>query len=169
MDKKGQIISNDLIFGLLIFIFVLSLFFVSYNLLLIRSFSYVQFEDMKIASVPAMQALAHSPGEPNNWEEFGDLNNVSSIGLVSSRNDLGQAKIDMIQDFNALHYWKIKELLGIAKYDFHAEIINLQDNQQLAEFGISPDQNALVSSSTAISNLDGKKVKILLKVFQNGG
>ncbi len=167
MDTKGQILSNDLIIGILIFLFVLSLFFVSSNFLYIRTANFAQFEELKLASIPAMQALAHSPGEPGNWEEFDDLNSVNSIGLVSSRNDLDQAKLDMIQDFNALHYWRIKELLGIGKYDFHVDLRRLQNNQQIAEFGIAPDQNALVSSSTAISNLDGEKVKILLRVFKN--
>jgi len=164
-DEKGQMVSNDFFIGIIIFLFVISLFLFSSNLIYIQTGQFREFEDLKQASIPAMNSLIYSPGDPGNWEEFDDLNGVSSIGLVSSRNELVQSKMDAIVDLNALHYSKIKELLGVQKYDLQVEIWQLQNNQELAVFGISPDQNSTVASSTAIVNLGGDKVKVIVKVF----
>ena len=166
LNSRGQIFSTDLILASIVFMFILVLS-ITYSAEVANRVSLLEEDNARnLAASNAANALLFSGGSPANWQNLEDLNNVSSIGLARTRNELSPGKIAHLVDLNAGNYEGVRHLLGLSKYGIAISILRLQNSQSLAEFGIQPGNGKKVSAVNRIALYNGEEVLVRLKVFE---
>lgn len=162
---RGQVFATDFIVALSIFLFVLALVLILSNNVNVRVNDIEEYNELEEASFNAVNQLILSGGEPINWNQFTDLNEVNSLGIAESRNVLDKNKLEWLVDNNALQYTGVKELLGLSKYDIS---ISLQDlnGVELKKFGVDADENKQVISVERYVFYDGNISKIRIGVIE---
>lgn len=128
--KNSQLFSWDMVISAMIFIII----FLSIAMLWDdRSFSFEQQEEKKelrLYSEYAMEALLSSEGLPKDWHED-DINEskISSLGLKDGRyNHIDYEKAQALLEAED-SYEKIKNLLGLAGYEFMLNITKHEGNE----------------------------------------
>jgi len=162
---RGQVFATDFIVALSIFLFVLALALVLSNNVNVRASVIEEYNELEEASFNAVNQLILSGGEPINWNQFSDLNEVNSLGLAESRNVLDKNKVEWLVDNNALQYNGVKELLGLSKYELR---ISLQDlnGTELNKIGMDADENKQIISVERYVLYDGNLCKIRIGVIE---
>lgn len=165
LNGKGQIFSTDLMFASIVFLFILILS-ITYSSEVANRIVFLEADYARDNSaLNAANALLLPKGNPGNWENLPDLNNVSAIGIARTRNEIHEKKLQRLVDLNANNYNGVKELLGLQKYDFKISVLRLQNRQSLAEFGLEPGSEDEVSAVNRIAYYNGEEVIVRLKVF----
>ena len=163
--QKGQLFSLDLIVASITFLMIILLTMITFNQINQTILFAEEENNRNEASFNAAKQLLATPGSPANWENLTDLNNVFSIGIVNTKNEIDFKKMEKLSDLNSTNYTAAKKLLGAAKYGLKIDIIKLQDKSVLAEFGLEPDVNASVSSVNRFGIYNGADVILRVKVF----
>jgi hypothetical protein len=130
--KKAQLFSQDILFAIVLVLFVFSLWLILRDRVLhVISVSEDRREIDEAAS-DAMSQLLESAGRPTNWNRLSAINEttVESIGLVGDRNILDSDKVAKFVDLaddGGTNYTTIKKLLGLDKsgYKFNFTISTL--------------------------------------------
>ena len=161
---KGQIFTMDLVVAVTVLLFILVISMTSFGLIQNALNEEEFYFEMQEKALNASQALVSTSGDPNTWELLSDLN-VNSIGLAKERNVLDKTKIDKLIDLNSTNYEDIKEILGLAKYNFYFKITTI-NGQTVKEFGTFPgSQNKTIVIERYVL-LNGEERKLLLGVFE---
>lgn len=162
---KGQVFTTDFIVALSVFLFVLFLALVLSNNVNLRVNDIEEYNELEEASFNAVNQLILSSGEPINWNQFSDLNEVNSLGLAESRNVLDKNKVQWLVDNNSLQYNGIKQLLGLGKYELR---VSLQDmnGMELKKIGVDADENKQVISVERYVVYDGNLCRIKIGVIE---
>lgn len=165
-NSKGQIFTIDLIIGITVLIFILTVSIIFSSNLGIRVNEFETGAEMKEIANFATNQLLYSPGDPADWENLGSLENVSAIGLAEENNLLNLQKVQTFTGSYPSDYNAIKNLLGLSKYDFYLSIERVSDKQQLYSFGIATPADATVVYNERIALLDGKEVFVKTEVYK---
>ena len=164
LNRKGQVFSTDLILAVAVFLFALTLTIVYSNQVANRVGYWEEASERENAALLASRALVLFSGEPSNWENL-SIEDINSIGLAVSQNELSLAKLQKLGDFNLVHYSEAKALLGLAKYDVWIEVRDL--NGQLVEsFGFEPSLSNQSTAFTRIAVLNGQPVLVKVEAFE---
>ncbi len=167
VKAKGQVFSIDLLFASTVFLFILVIS-ITYSLQTANNIELIEKDNERQNTVILVtNSLLLNQGNPINWENLNDLNTVTSIGLINSRNEISVKKINKLIDLNSTNYETIKDLLGASKYDLKIELLDLETKQAIREFGLNPsDVNKSVSVVNRIALFEGNEVIVRVKVFK---
>ena len=164
--QKGQLFSLDMIVAGIAFLMIILLTMITFNQMNQTITLAEEESNRNETSLNTAKQLLATPGSPANWENLEDLNNVFSLGIVSTKNYIDLKKMEKLSDLNSTNYNAAKKLLGAAKYGLKIEVIKLQDKNVLAEFGLEPDVNASVSSVNRFGIYNGQDVILRVRVFE---
>ena len=126
-NERGQFFSPDLIIGILIFVTVSSLFFITSSSLVAQVSIMELRRELEEASHPVINSLVSMPGQPFGWET-GPLGQVEAFGLVGSKNVIDPEKLGAFLSFMDTNYYEAKSLLGLGFYDFRLELVDSSGN-----------------------------------------
>ncbi len=155
---RGQSIILDYMAGVFIFIIMLSIFMVAWDL---YSSRYSQADgrmQMDSIALSASESLMQSQGEPANWTI--DPQNAKRIGFVSRQNTLDWTRINA---FSSLSYADQKTKLGIDS-DFVIRI-DSYEGARLATIGVEPNSTTTAVEISRFGILDGRQAKLRLMVY----
>lgn len=164
---KGQTWAIDFIAGTAVLALIVMLFMLMWNTSAIRWNSATKQMAMEESAFFASESLLATPGVPSGWEMLPRIDgNVSSIGIVSGRNELNRAKLDKLVAENATAYGTIKARLGLQRYQFGMNITDLGGSTTYYSFGESSG-GALNNSINfeRLGILDGNPVLVRLEVW----
>lgn len=137
--RKGQIWSLDFISGLTLMSLLILLFILEWNYLSLRWNTSATYREMFSGALYASEALFATQGDPPGWERIDVIteSNVNSLGLVNSRNELDNQKLAKLQALNSSggNYTLARTKLGLARYQMHLKITDLEGNVTYYEFG----------------------------------
>lgn len=147
--------SEDMIFALLILIFLFSLFLIITDKVISAiGITEDKSELDEVASI-AINQLIETSGKPSNWNLLGDINesNTQSIGLVTDKKVLDSDKVQKFFNLtpNSNSYNSTKILLGLTRknYKFNATIYSLSGTL-LYSINVTPSYTT--TEYTAINN-----------------
>lgn len=166
LNRRGQIFTTDLILASVVFLFILTLSIVYSTQAANRVELMEEDKARATAAMSAANSLLLSSGKPANWQNLGDLNNVSSIGIVKSKNEIDSAKLQHLLDLNESNYEGVRDLLGVGKYGLSISVLRLSDQISVGEFGLDPESDDKVTAVNRIALHDGNAVVVRLKVFE---
>lgn len=115
---KGQAVSLDLFFAIVILFLVFIVFVDQNNLNINYSAEEIIEKDMKRAVSTAANNLVLTQGTPKNWE-FSLDSQILLIGLVNTRRVIAENKLD---EFMNMNYDISVKRLGIHGYDYYFSI-----------------------------------------------
>jgi len=169
LNKKGQIVVYDFMFGFITFIIIITVI----TLLWFSTTAKVSQENeqetrLKIAhDITAI--LSQTQGKPARWEleDATFLKNTNfSIGLAIDNNVLSQNKVNRFMNMNdtaLLGYDGVKQLLNIPNYDYYIKIRDVKNNI-LNRTGINPLSN-LSSTVTRKVLIDGEVRSLEVTIY----
>ena len=126
--RRAQLFSQDIIFAMILVIFLLSLWVMLRDRVLHLISTTGDRMEIDEATSNALSQLLESTGSPSNWDRLPTINEttVESIGLVSNRNSLDSEKVDKFVNLAAgqpnsslslAALWHLNEGSGTAIYD----------------------------------------------------
>ena len=153
LNTKGQFFSQDLILGIFFFLIVLTLFFI-FSQNVSSTISYYNSSEKLTSTINNVDSiLILTPWLPSNWqEERISLNDINFFGLAYSKNMLNEEKVLRLAKYIDENYILTKEKLGLGKYDFMFELINLSTNKIEVTSG--------VISSNATSKIYNERIVV---------
>lgn len=166
LGLRGQIFSTDLIVASTVFLLILT-FSIVFSSDTANKISLSEKNNLREqAAITAASALVYSAGSPVNWETLADISGVTSIGLADSRNEIGKQKLQKIKEFSQSNYETVKDLLGLSRYGLKVEVLDMQNNQTITEFGQEPGPEQETSTVNRFAGFDEKEVIVRVKVFE---
>lgn len=160
IGEKGQIFIYDAVFALAIFL----LLFISLLAVWQSSFDSIndsrKLEEMKTKAINASDLLVFTKGSPDNWHNI-SLNDVNSVGLVSSARVIDSNKLNA---FQSSEYASLKNKMNLPEYDFHLSLE--QDNAVVFEKGEQPGSEDFSVALLRIVDYKGKQAKLFLKIYE---
>jgi hypothetical protein len=145
---------------------LIMLFILEWNYLSLRWNTSATYREMLGGAVYASEALFTTPGDPVGWDKINTLdeNNVVSFGLVDARNELNNLKIAKLMDLNSSddNYTLVVDKLGLAGYQLHLKITDLEGNVTYHEFGRVSGLNnsAVIERFVLINDTTAAKARV---------
>jgi len=135
--SKAQVWTIDFLAGATAMSVILLFFILLWNNSANRWNNANEYRMMLTDAVFASEALIATPGEPENWEMFGQINNsnISAIGLADGRNELNVLKIEKLVSQNSSSYSFVRQRLGLQKYEFGFRVTDLKKNVTYYQYG----------------------------------
>jgi len=176
--KRAQLFSQDIIFAILLALFILSLWVILKDRVL-HVLSITNDRTMlDEAASNAMSQLLETSGTPANWNRLEVINDtaISSMGLVSERNVLDSEKLEkFISLSNDNNYTTMKKLLGLERegYEFNFSVSSLNGlllyNTSRSPSAVYGNASYSALNTTAFLEryalLNGSLVKVCLGVW----
>jgi len=177
--KKAQLFSNDIIFAILLVLFTFTLWLTLRERVLNIITTSDDRRQLDEAASSAMSQLLESSGVPSNWDRLSTIDDttVSSIGIVSDRNNLDSGKTSVFvstASSDDTNYTITKQLLGLNResYKFNFTVSSLSGNTIYSiNYTPSGDYNAsyAATNTTAFVErfalLNNSLVKVTLGVW----
>jgi hypothetical protein len=121
--RKGQLFSQDIIFAMLLVLFTFALWLTLRDRVLTVTTTSDDQRQLDEAAFSAMSQLLESSGVPSNWDRLSTINDttVSSIGIVSDRNNLDPGKTAVFVSMASSggnNYTIAEKLLGLNKASY---------------------------------------------------
>jgi hypothetical protein len=116
------------------------LFILEWNYLSLRWNTSAAYREMLGGALYASDSLFTTSGDPVGWERIGviDETNVNSIGLVNSRNQLDNQKLEKLLELNSSddnNYSIVLQKLGIPGYNMYINITDLEGELTYYSYG----------------------------------
>lgn len=164
---RGQTWTVDFIMGTVVLLFIMVNFILLWDSLALRWNLVGRHIDMESSAFFASESLLATSGEPEGWEMLPAFDgNVSALGLVNGRNELNRMKLERLIAENASNYNAIKDRLGLQRYEFGMQVLDLERNRVHYDFGRFSGgglNNSLNFDRFAI--LDGNPVIVHMEVW----
>lgn len=135
--KRGQAVVTDLFIAIAIFIVLVTITTIIWDLYTIRLKMRQEFEDMIVKSIQISDQLVKNPGYPSDWE-FNIASNpdyIKIIGLAEDNRILSTEKVEKFR--TSMTDQKIKDLFKIGLYNYYFTIKEKSGSILLAK-GINP-------------------------------
>ena len=169
-SSKGQVNSLDLIFAIVIFMFVITLF--EFNWLGVVSNSQPTEDELSLRTYHTANTLFESGGYPSNWT----ADTVQVIGICDERNVVNKDKLARLINLINTNYTRAKELLGVGPNELYLNVTDPSNNIVYvdgvqASAGLAPSSalaSAHSSSSMQISSLIRSNNSIAIVFDQSG-
>jgi len=168
MNKKGQVVIYDFIFGFMTFIIIVTLI----TLMWFKSNARIIQENeqeikLKIARDLSM-ILTQTPGNPTDWEFREEIwrNKNFTLGFGSDNGIISPRKLNTFIGMNHSSrrgYGQVKELMRLRGYDYYMKIRNRQWDI-INVTGKSPKEN-LSSTVTRIVEINGEIMRLELTIY----
>ena len=123
---KGQAWSMDFIASVTVFFMILIVLFFTWEYTTFQNTQQMVFNELENKALITTDTLIRTKGYPESWND----SNVLIIGLASEENILNETKI---LTFVNMDYDTIRSILGIPSYNFHFQVLNLNDTQARAQ------------------------------------
>ena len=127
MDK-GQIAVLDLLLAIVIFIIILTGFFLTWNRYTNRLDDSKLNNELSLHSFQTIQQLVTSPGMPNNWEV--NISGVMILGLAKKDGVIDENKLNALKTLN---YDQVRSLLNLKR--FGMLLLIKKGNESIYELG----------------------------------
>ena len=136
-SKKGQIWSTDFLISAVVITFIALMFILIWNGLAVRWNNAQEYRQMYVDAAFAADALLTTPGDPESWEnlETIDEDTVHALGIVNSRNEINNMKMEKLVGLNDTEYAMVRQKLGITKYDVEIKVTDLSQDSLYYYFG----------------------------------
>lgn len=120
--KRGQAVVTDLFIAIAVFIVLITITTIIWDLYTIRLKMRQEFEDMVIKSIQISDQLVKSSGYPLDWEFkiFSDPDYIKIIGLAYDDRKLSTEKINAFR--TNITDQKVKDLFNIGLYNYYFTI-----------------------------------------------
>ena len=121
--KNGQAVVTDLFIAIAVFIVLVTITTVIWDLYSIRLKMRQEYEDMMIKAIHISDQLVKSPGYPLDWEyriNTTSQDYVEILGLSHNDRVLSNQKVEMFR--TVIPNQKVKDLLKIGLYNFYFTI-----------------------------------------------
>lgn len=132
-SQKGQAAITDLFIAISVFIILITIITLTWNLYNIRLVNRFEYDDMIIKTFQVSDALSKSKGVPDNWEFLKDKTQILVVGLAENERKISTQKLTQFIDLNET---EIKEKMNINLYNFYFTIRN--QTQVLVSHGRIP-------------------------------
>ncbi len=132
-EKRGQATIIDLLMAISVFILLVTITTVMWDLYSIRLSNRVEYDNMVIKSFQISDALMKGKGSPIYWEYVPD-DEVVLIGLMQGEKRLSYNKVEKFQDFPDD---KLREMFRVGKYNYFFRIKYLNKTEIILK-GIPP-------------------------------
>ena len=116
---KGQAAVTDLFIAISVFIILITITTLTWNLYNIRLQNRFDYDDMMIKTFQVTEALVKSGGVPPDWEAQGDFSNLQVIGLSHNERFLSEAKVQKFANTVELDDTTLKDTLKINLYEYY--------------------------------------------------
>jgi len=133
--NKGQAFAPDFMASIVMFGFMLSVFFISWNTIIDSQISDQEDREMYLQGQRTMTALINSPGSPENW----DQNSIETAGFAGRPHILNSTKIE---EFEGLSFSRQQSLLNAVNFKFQ-----VYDGNQIYDIGPSIDGSQVYTFS----------------------
>ena len=118
--KRGQAAVTDLFIAISIFIILVTITTLTWNLYNIRLQNRFDYDDMMIKGFQVTDSLIKSRGIPPDWEtQKPTVSNIQLIGLSDNERFLLEEKVKAFADENILKDTVIKDTLKINLYEYY--------------------------------------------------
>lgn len=117
--KKAQAVITDLFIAVAVFVILVTIITLSWDLYQIRFDKKLEYDDMIIKAFHASDSLIKSKGVPSYWEKLHDEPpNLlpSEIGLVYAERTIDEKKL---AEFRELPYNKMKDIMKLTPYNIY--------------------------------------------------
>ncbi len=136
--RKGQVAIIDLFIAIAVFIILITITTLTWDLYNIRLDIRIDYDDMMIRAFQISDSLVKSSGYPGDWEK---TSNPSIIGLAEADRVLSK---DKVSKFTSLNYNNVKDKMKINLYDYYFLIRNAGGDPIITS-GVSPSGNYVVN------------------------
>lgn len=136
MSKRAQVALTDLTFGLVIFLILLTSFFIEWTRLQNRLTDTITFSELEINALYIADLLAKTPGVPNDWETRPQSLDV--LGLAAHDRTLSPTKVTA---FANITYNQAQQLFNVERFGLY--ILLKKNNQAILELGTVPTKRAV--------------------------
>jgi len=151
--------SVDFFISTIIIVFISMMFILLWNGLAIRWNVEHEYTQMYTDAIFAADALLTTPGYPESWENLENTSTANAFGLVNSRNEINNMKLEKL---NETEYDTVRKKIGLARYDFEMMITDLSGEETYYSFGMPSGQNnsvvlermALLNNTPVIVNIE---------------
>lgn len=156
--SKGQAFAPDFMASIVMFGFMLSVFFISWNTIIDSQVSNQEDREMYIQGQRTMTNLINSPGSPENW----DQNSVETLGLAERPHVLNSSKIE---DFRDLDSSEQRSMLNAV--NFNLKIVDGQNTVYDIGPAIDGDQVYSFKRSAMLNQSDEfRRVEVRYAVWE---
>lgn len=120
-NRRGQMISMDMIIALAMFIFIMLGSFWAWHMTEYKINYIKDMTEMEVMAKNSLNSVVGSSGEPSNWHITG---NITSIGIMKDMYGVAsEGKIDKLIGIGNSSYDNVKHLLGIVGgYEVYLDI-----------------------------------------------
>ncbi len=133
---RGQIVLSDLVFGIVIFLILMTTFIVEWTRLNGRLEDKNTFDELELLTFQIADLLIKQPGTPSDWETSPPT--VDVLGLAETDRILSPAKVLALQN---LSYDTTRTLLNVERFELY--ILLQQHNSAIIEIGSVPTKRAV--------------------------
>lgn len=162
-QKKGQAAVTDLFIAISVFIILITITTLTWNLYNIRLTSRFDYDDMMLRGFQVSDLLVKSKGIPPDWHitynttypNPRDINGCcikpqQLIGLADNERILSQERVDAFKDISDANPQVIKDALNINLYNYYFVIRN-QTGVPLLNTGLFPSGKYAVNLARIVS------------------
>jgi hypothetical protein len=120
--KQGQAAVTDLFIAISVFIILITITTLTWDLYRVRLNNRIEFDDMIITAFQISDVLIKTKGIPDDWEK--NTGDPEVIGLIATEKILSAEKVNAFVGSGPpqLTYEEIKNLFNINEYDFYFTI-----------------------------------------------
>ncbi len=160
INKKSQVFSLDLLFSIIILIFILLGSFWTWNYAQGRIQEIHSMKSLQLTTQNTVNELVRQPGIPVDWQFHNNLSNISAFGLADqSINYANQEKIDKLIMYGNNFYQESRQKLHIGKYNY---FLTIGANST----GLFPNESSNIISMEDVMLLDnGTIIKVELRLW----
>ncbi|MEK6861218.1 MAG: hypothetical protein AABY07_04555 [Nanoarchaeota archaeon] len=135
--KRGQAVVTDLFIAIAVFIVLVTITTVIWDLYTIRLKMRQEYEDMIVKNLQISDQLVKNPGVPNDWEYVIQQNPdyVDVLGLAFDDRILSSKKVEMFR--TNMTNQKVKDILKIGLYNYYF-VIKEQNGTPILAKGNNP-------------------------------
>ncbi len=159
MHKRGQIAVTDLFIALSIFIILMTVIALTWQLYTLRLSNRLDYDYMVLRAFQISDTLVKSQGYPTNWETIVNLNNpqeVTVIGLVDNYMSLSPDKVDK---FSFMNYTEVQKKFKIGQYNYYFVLKDLQ-GAPIKSSGLPPAGKYTVNLARVLYYQDATQTKV---------
>ncbi len=176
-NTKGQAAVTDLFIAISVFIILITITTLTWNLYNIRLTSRFDYDEMMLKGFQVTDLLVKSKGIPADWHitynrttprprppNSADINTPRIIGLADNERILSPERIDAFKDISDAHPQIIKDALKINQYNYYFVIRN-QTGTPLLNTGFFPSGKYAVNLAR-IAQYNGQPVIMEFAVWK---
>ena len=150
LQNKGQAAVTDLFIAISVFIILITITTLTWNLYNIRLTSRFDYDDMMLRGFQVSDLLVKSKGIPPDWHITYEITAPQVIGLADNERILSPEKVGAFKDLSDSDPSAIKNALNINLYNYYFVIRN-QTGIPLLSTGLFPSGKYAVNLARIVS------------------